>query len=199
MEYAFKRIEDNVKRGGEIVQGLLKYTRKESEGFEAVDVAKGLEAALEMAQFKIKMNSFHLIQNFDKDIPLVWANFTQVQEVFFNIVDNAYDAMMQKKNYLEDVAYSPTLQVYAIKRGKKLEIVFKDNGMGVKKEDKEKLFAPFFTTKATNKKGTGLGLYVIRQIIEENHGGKVVFSSEYLQGAQIQLFLPVAFPVTEKV
>ncbi|MBF0522839.1 MAG: GAF domain-containing protein [Candidatus Omnitrophica bacterium] len=192
VEHALNRIQDNVKRGGQVVEGLLKYTRKGSEGFEPVVLGKVLEAALEMAQFKIKLNQFQMIKNFDPDIPPVLANFTQLQEVLFNIIDNSYDSMMQKKTTLLDPNYQPTLQIYAIKRGRKLEIVFKDNGMGIKKEDVNKLFTPFFTTKASSKKGTGLGLYVIRQIIEENHGGKVTFTGEHMQGAQTQLLLPVA-------
>ncbi len=192
IEYSFSRIEDNVKRGGEIVEGLLKYTRKGSEGFETIDLDKLLDAAFEMAQFKIKINEMDVIRNFNGSIPKIKGNFTQLQEVFFNLIDNAYDAMMQRKAEMKEPGYRAHLEISAEGMNHKLEILFKDNGIGVKKENLEKLFTPFFTTKLSSKKGTGLGLYVIQQIIEENHGGKVKFTSEYKKGSQTRILLPVA-------
>lgn len=190
LEYALSRIEDNVKRGGEIVGGLLRYTRKGEEGFEAVELSPLLDAALEMAQFKIKLNQFQLDRNFNGTVPKIRGNFTQLQEVLFNIVDNAYDAMMQRKKDLKESDYQPCLQISTNLENNKLNVVIEDNGIGVKPQDMNKLFTPFFTTKATSKKGTGLGMYVIRQIIEENHGGKVNFSSRYKRGSKTVLTLP---------
>ncbi|MBN1869077.1 MAG: GAF domain-containing protein [Candidatus Omnitrophica bacterium] len=190
IEFSLSRIEDNVKRGGEIVEGLLKYTRKGSEGFEEIGFDKLLDSAVEMAQFKIKLNQIRIVRNFEKNIPGIKGNFTQLQEVFFNVIDNAYDAMMQRKEELNEDGYKPTLEFFAARKGWKLEIVIKDNGIGVKPENIEKLFTPFFTTKLSSKKGTGLGLYVIRQIIEENHGGQVKFTSLYKEGSQTVILLP---------
>ena len=191
IEHSFGRIEDNVKRGGEIVEGLLKYTRKGSEGFEAISFDKLLDSAIEMAQFKIKLTQINISRNFNGNIPDIKGNFTQLQEVFFNIIDNAYDAMMQRKEELKETEYKPDLAFSALRKGGKLEILVRDNGIGVAPENLEKLFTPFFTTKLSSKKGTGLGLYVIRQIIEENHGGKVKFTSKYKKGSQTSILLPV--------
>lgn len=191
IEHSFDRIEDNVKRGGEIVEGLLKYTRRGSEGFETINLNKLLDAALEMVQFKIKLNEMDIIRNFDDRIPDIRGNFTQLQEVFFNIIDNAYDAMMQRKDELKEPGYKARLEIDAVRKNRKLEVLIRDNGIGVKKENLEKLFTPFFTTKLSSKKGTGLGLYVIRQIVEENHAGKVWFTSQYKEGSQTSLLLPV--------
>ena len=191
IEYALNRIQDNVKRGGEIVEGLLKYTRKGTQGFVPVDFDRLLAAAIEMASFKIKVNMLRIEKHFDAQIPEIYGNFTQLQEVFFNLIDNAYDAMMQRKEDLQEEGYQPQLDIYASGKGKNLEIIIKDNGMGVKQEDMKKLFTPFFTTKLSSRKGTGLGLYVIRQLIEESHKGKVYFSSEYKKGSQTILILPI--------
>ncbi len=192
LEHSLKRIEDNVKRGGEIAEGLLRYTRKGAEGFSPVHFNKLLDASLEMIQFKINMRNLDLIKDFKDDLPPVKGNFTQLQEAFFNMIDNAYDAMMQRRDELKEPGYRPKLIISAAKKGKNLEILIKDNGMGVKEENITKLFTPFFTTKLSSKKGTGLGLYVIRQIIEENHNGRVKFTSVYLEGSQTSIILPVA-------
>ncbi|MCD4781015.1 MAG: GAF domain-containing protein [Candidatus Omnitrophica bacterium] len=189
--YALDRIQDNVRRGGEIVEGLLKYTRKGQQGFVEVELEKLLAAALEMASFKIRMSMLKIEKHFGDDIPVIYGNFTQLQEVFFNLIDNAYDAMMQRKEELEEEGYHAKLDIYATRKGKQLEVILKDNGMGVKQEDMKKLFTPFFTTKLSSRKGTGLGLYVIRQLIEESHKGKVIFTSEYKVGSQTRLILPI--------
>lgn len=192
IEHSLDRIQDNVKRGGEIVEGLLKYSRKGEEGFSAIDLNKLLDAALEMAQFKVKLNQIDIIRNFNHSIPAVHGNFTQLQEVFFNIIDNSYEAVMQRKTELNETDYRGKLEISADTQGQTIEIILQDNGMGVKPEDLRKLFTPFFTTKLSSRKGTGLGLYVIRKIIEDNHGGRVEFSSEYKQGAKTRILLPTA-------
>lgn len=192
LERALTRIQENVTQGGEVVQGLLKYTRKGEEGLSPVDVDAVISSSYEMAQFKIKSYQMSLIRDYDKTLlPKVKGNSTQLQEVFFNLIDNAYDAMMQRKNDLKEPEYHPKLTIHARSKGKILEMIFEDNGIGVKEEDVQKLFTPFFTTKLSSKKGTGLGLYVIRKIIEDNHKGKVEFSSQYMTGTQMKIYLPV--------
>ncbi len=192
MEVSLGKIQDNVKRGGEIVEGLLKYSRKTDEGFAAIDLGKLLDAALEMAQFKIKLNQIDIARNFNGSVAKIRGNFTQLQEVFFNMIDNSYDAMTQRKEEMKEPGYRGRLEISTREEGNHLEIFIKDNGMGVKEKDQKRLFTPFFTTKLSSKKGTGLGLYVLRKIIEENHGGKVEFTSEYQKGSQTRLVLPIA-------
>lgn len=192
LENALNRIQENVTQGGEVVQGLLKYTRKGEEGFSPVDVDKVISSAYEMAQFKIKAYQMSLIRDYDKNtLPKVKGNSTQLQEVFFNLIDNAYDAMMQRKNDLKEQDYQAKLTIHAHVDVNSLEMIFEDNGIGVKEEDVQKLFTPFFTTKLSSKKGTGLGLYVIRKIIEDNHQGKVEFSSRYMVGTKMKIRLPI--------
>ena len=82
MEVSLGKIQENVRRGGEIVEGLLKYSRKTDEGFAAIGLGKLLDAALEMAQFKIKLNQIDIARNFNGAIPRIRGNFTQLQEVF---------------------------------------------------------------------------------------------------------------------
>ena len=193
LDRAFVRIQDNVIQGGEIVQGLLRYTRKGDAGFVAIDIDAVLNSSIEMVQFKIKLQELKIIRDYDAlTIPRIKGNFTQLQEVFFNLIDNGYDAMMQRRNEIKVESYQPTLIVRVLKEDGYAQIIFEDNGMGVKDDDLHKLFTPFFTTKLSSKKGTGLGLYVIKKIVEDNHGGKVEMVSKYMQGTQMKLRLPIA-------
>ena len=145
-----------------------------------------------MVQFKIKLNRIDIVRNFDHAVPPVHGNFTQLQEVFFNIIDNSYDAMMERQEEFKEPGYKGRLEITAHSNGQNLEILLSDNGIGVRPQDINKLFTPFFTTKLSSKKGTGLGLYVMRKIIEENHQGKVEFTSEYKEGSRTRLVLPIA-------
>jgi len=98
---------------------------------------------------------------------------------------------MQRKNEEKEEGYRGKMHISVCERNNKLEISILDNGMGIKDEDLDKLFTPFFTTKISAKKGTGLGLYVIQKIIEDNHKGKVAMSSEYMQGTLTTVYLPI--------
>ena len=193
LERSLIRIQENVLQGGEVVQGLLRYTRKGEVGYAPVEVDKLVTAALEMAQFKIKTHEMKIVREYDKNGPKIKGNFTQLQEVFFNMIDNAYDAMMQRKNEQKEPGFQPTLRIQTHVQGDRIIVKFLDNGIGVKQEDFQKIFTPFFTTKLSSKKGTGLGLYVIKKIVEENHKGKVTFESYYLKGTTMILNLPIAF------
>jgi len=191
IEHALARIQDNVTQGGEIVQGLLKYTRKGEEGFTEVELDHLIDASVEMTRFKIKSKDLRILREYDRTLPKIKGNFTQLQEVFFNLIDNAYDAMMQRKEELKEEEYIPTIKVQANNNKVDfLDIIFQDNGIGIKDEDRNKLFTPFFTTKLSSRKGTGLGLYVIRKLIEENHGGTVRYQSKYKYGTQVLVRLP---------
>jgi signal transduction histidine kinase len=100
--------------------------------------------------------------------------------------------MMQRRGDLKEPGYKGRLEISAEQKGKKMEIIMVDNGIGVKEEDMHKIFTPFFTTKLSSKKGTGLGMYVMQRIIEDNHQGKIEFTSNFKKGSQTKIILPVA-------
>jgi signal transduction histidine kinase len=116
-----------------------------------------------------------------------------MQEVFFNFIDNAYDAMQERKTILKEAGYKGRITISSHpKQNGFLEISFEDNGLGIKDQDQNKLFTPFFTTKVSSRQGTGLGLYVIQRIIEEFHKGRIWFESEYGKGTKFFVELPLA-------
>jgi signal transduction histidine kinase len=191
VEHALTRIENNVRQGGEVVSGLLKYSRKSEEGKTDVDLDKLVKATLDMTQFKIKPGEMTVVCNYNGALPKIYGSFTQLQEVFFNLIDNAYDAMMQRKQELREPGYAPTIKISAVDghaAGMRIEV--EDNGIGIKEDDRDKLFTPFFTTKLSSRKGTGLGLYVIQRLIEENHKGEVRYESKYGEGTRFFITLP---------
>jgi signal transduction histidine kinase len=189
--HALERIQTNVTQGGQVVRGLLKYSRKGDAGFEALDLSAVIDSTLEMVQFKVKLDEFDLVRDY-KDIPKIKGNMVQLQEVFFNFIDNAYDAIVERRTTLKEPGYRGRITFGAKEKDGVLEIVVEDNGMGVKDANNNKIFTPFFTTKISNRKGTGLGLYVIKRIITDTHKGKIAFESSYGVGTRFILDLPIA-------
>ena len=193
IKYALERIQANVIQGREVVGGLLKYSRKGEEGFMSVTIDEIINGALEMVKFKVKLSEVDLVRDYPPDLPRIKVNLTQLQEVFFNLIDNAYDAIIERKQTLKEPAYHGRITISCSEPAdNSLKIILSDNGIGLKEEDKRKVFTPFFTTKVSSRRGTGLGLFVIHRIITELHQGEVRFESEYGKGTRFIINLPVA-------
>jgi two-component system, NtrC family, sensor kinase len=115
------------------------------------------------------------------DLPLTCADPYQLQQVFTNIINNARDALMDKKG--------GALTTRSARKDETLVIEFEDDGPGIKKEDIDRIFDPFFTTKEVGK-GTGLGLSMSYGIIEE-HGGRIDVESEPGNGTKFTVSIPI--------
>ena len=144
-----------------------------------------------MVQFKVKLSELDIIRDFNS-IPKIKGNMVQLEEVFFNFIDNAYDAIVERRTMLKEPGYRGKITISAHSKDDSLEIIIEDNGMGIQDESNEKIFTPFFTTKTSARKGTGLGLYVIRRIITDTHKGKISFESAYKVGTRFIVELPIA-------
>lgn len=189
---ALQRIQSNVMQGSEVVRGMLKYSRRQEDTFEPLELNKVLDNTLEMVQFKVKLDELDIVRSFG-GIPKIKGNMAQLEEVFFNFIDNAYDAIVERRETLKEEGYRGRITVSAqAKTEDMLEVTIEDNGFGIRSEDSKKVFTPFFTTKTSSQKGTGLGLYVIRRIIEDTHKGKISFASEHKSGTHFVIELPIA-------
>jgi CheY-like chemotaxis protein len=125
----------------------------------------------------------------------VLANPTQIYQVLINLCTNASHAIKEKEGIIEirlsdcmiDNPEEPALKGLAPGRYQKLEVI--DNGCGIKEDDLEEIFAPYFTTRK-EEGGTGLGLSVVQNIVK-NSGGRITVKSTYGEGAAFSLFFPV--------
>ena len=184
-----EKITAGVHSSKEIVNGVLNYASdRETKG--DVSMKALVAATIELIEFKIPPGSVVFENAIKDEASVVKGNLAQLQEVIFNIMDNAFHAMMEKKSAGVEADYVPKLSFSSVLSGNMLRITIVDNGMGVRPENMRKLFTPLFSTKKADKKGHGLGLYVMRQIIEKNHGGKIAFESEYTKGVTIEMYLP---------
>lgn len=191
INHALGRIQVNVMQGGEVVRGLLKYSRKGDVGFEALELNAIITNTIEMVQFKVRLSEIDIVRDFG-ELPKIKGNMSQLEEVFFNFIDNSYDSIVERRTILKEEGYRGRITISARQKNEEiLEIIVEDNGMGVKTEDAKKVFTPFFTTKTSSRKGTGLGLYVIKRIITDMHKGKINFESDHKVGTRFIVELPL--------
>ncbi len=154
------KIELSSKKIAKIIQGIKIYIRHdEASQFNDEDLGLILDDAITICEHKLKENSVAL--QFDPKIngQMIKCNFTQIFQVFVNLISNSIDAI---KNIPESHWIEISLGEVT---DKKLEMYFKDSGHGIPLEIREKIFHAFFTTKDRGV-GSGLGLSLCRKILE---------------------------------
>ena len=147
----------------------------------ALEVNSILRRTLALRSYDFSNHGVEITERLADDIPFVMGDAHQLQQVFLNIVNNAYDAVSG--------AQPGQIEVCTARRNGFVEIVFRDNGHGI--EFAERIFDPFFTTKEVGK-GTGLGLSICYGIVNE-HGGEITCrNNDDGPGATFIVRLPVA-------
>ncbi len=161
-------IEEAAKRINTLVSSVKGYTHMDqAPEKQLTDIHVGIRNTLTMLNHKLKKNGIKLIESFDSQLPQASIFISEMNQVWTNVIDNAIDAMEGRTNN--------TLEIKTEKKGSFINVSIIDNGPGIPKEIQDKIFDPFFTTKSIGK-GTGLGLEVVRQIINQ-HNGKVYVDS----------------------
>ncbi|AFZ07370.1 GAF sensor signal transduction histidine kinase [Oscillatoria nigro-viridis PCC 7112] len=165
-----------------IVMTLRNFSRLDHAELKPVDLNEGLESSFLMLQNKLKT---HI--KIDKQygsLPPVQCHASQINQVFYNLLDNALDALQSTTKPGELTIRSwqsePDLVTISIR----------DTGTGIPAEIQDKIFDPFFTTKPVGK-GTGLGLSVCYQVIVQAHGGKIRCVSQVGEGTEFIVELPL--------
>ncbi|MEI8349635.1 MAG: ATP-binding protein [Candidatus Omnitrophota bacterium] len=189
-----RSLVENVKRTDGVVKGILNYARVEEKEtfFSYFSLQEVLTLSLELLRIKHEIVQFPL----EADIAscdTLYGVKAQIMESVYNILDNGYEAVQEKRRALseeEKITFQPRITFKATQNEHCYHIETSDNGIGIKEEDKHKIFAPFFTTKSSYKSGTGIGMYVVKRIVEENHKGKITFDSTYTQGTRFVIDLP---------
>ncbi|MCK5638345.1 MAG: GHKL domain-containing protein, partial [Flavobacteriaceae bacterium] len=110
--------------------------------------------------------------------------------VVLNLINNAFYAVTSIPEEEKDENYKPMVTVKTKKLDDNVLISIKDNGPGISKEIKDKIFQPFFTTKPTGK-GTGLGLSLAYDIITQGHGGSIELETAPGKGTEFLIYLPL--------
>jgi two-component system NtrC family sensor kinase len=165
-----------------IVQNLLSFARQMPPQRHSVQLNLILRRTIQLRSYDFNSHGVDIVEHLDEGLPDVHGDPHQLQQVFLNILNNAYDAV-------HDIGRPPRIEIMSTKAGNSVEVSFRDNGPGIAHPDR--IFNPFFTTKEVGK-GTGLGLSICYGIVKE-HGGEILcHNNTDGQGATFIVRFPAA-------
>jgi len=175
-------INEGAQRVAGIIKKLLVFARQTKPERTYVDINEIINTTLELRAYSLQSNNIKVILQLDPDLPMTVADPGQLQQVFLNLIMNA-------ETEVKLVHGGGKLAIKTEQIGDNLRISFKDNGLGIAKENLERIFNPFFTTRKVGQ-GTGLGLSVCHGIVTE-HKGRIWAESQLGRGANFIVELPV--------
>ncbi len=181
---SIKIITEEVQHLNDFVQECLNFVRPPNTvRFIELDVNEAVAVVFNIIShmFETESKKIKMVMELDPELPRIYAHYEEIKQAFLNIVKNAFEAMPEGGDFIIKTRHKSDSP-------RNLEIIFADSGTGVKKENLEKLFSPFFTTKP---RGTGLGLAICRRIITERHHGRIYMTSEEGKGTTVTVELPI--------
>jgi signal transduction histidine kinase len=170
-------------RIAELVHSMKSYSYLDRGAQQTVDIHEGLEDTLRLFSHKLKQG-IEVRRTYDPTLPKILAFGSELNQVWTNLIDNAIDAM-------NDVG---VLELMTVNHGDHLQVHVIDSGAGIPPDVRSRLFEPFFTTKAVGK-GSGLGLEVVRRIVENRHRGTITVNSQPGR-TEFSVCLPTSEPST---
>ena len=174
-------ILQEAQRTKQIVQNLLSFARQSAPYREPVDLNAVLARTMQLRQYDFVNHGVMVEENLDPNLPPVFGDPQQLQQVFLNVVNNAYDAV-------REVTRTPVVTITTSSADGIVEVKISDNGPGISMPDR--IFDPFFTTKGVGK-GTGLGLSICYGIVREHSGEITCVNHPDGDGATFLVRLPV--------
>jgi two-component system, NtrC family, sensor kinase len=178
---SLEKIVKQANRCRDIIRGLLDFSRQRKPEKRLSNVNRVLEECVSLVDNQVLFHNIRIVQHLSPNLPQVFMDPSQIQQVFMNMILNAADAMKDGGRLTLTTRHVPVEQA--------VEAEFTDTGHGIKEEDLDRIFSPFFTTKEVGH-GTGLGLAISYGIVKE-HKGTITVESQEGEGATFTIRLPV--------
>jgi CheY-like chemotaxis protein len=175
-------INEGAQRVAGIIKKLLVFARQTKPERTYVDINEIINTTLELRAYYLRSSNIKVILQLDPDLPMTVADPGQLQQVFLNLIMNA-------EAEVKLVHGGGKMAIKTEQIGDNLRVSFKDNGLGIARENLERIFNPFFTTRKVGQ-GTGLGLSVCHGIVTE-HKGRIWAESQLGKGATFIMELPI--------
>ncbi|MBN1912984.1 MAG: PAS domain-containing protein [Candidatus Omnitrophica bacterium] len=179
-------VEKSAERCKKITQALLEFSHASNGVFTAVSLNHAINQVITLIEYELRLRNIKIVKELQEGLPAVLGDVQLLQQVVFDIINNAIWAI-QKKHNREGGEISIKTEYLADKESVVLYI--RDNGMGIAKDNLSKIFEPYFTTKKIGE-GTGLGLSIVYKIIK-SHQGKIEVDSIEGEGTSFKIELPV--------
>ncbi len=180
MDTMINSIQVGAERTISVVKGLRTFSRAQEESMSEIDIHEDIDVALLLLKNKIRP-TLRVDKVLADDLPTMYGYPGQVGQALLNLIGNAMDACGNEKDSVVTIKTSFVED--------KVVVTIRDNGTGIKKEDLDKIFDPFYTTKKIGE-GTGLGLSITYGIIEK-HNGKIAVKSVFGKGTEFKIELPL--------
>ncbi len=181
------KIFKNIERIKNIIYHVRVFSRSDEDNIlTRFDINVSIKNAISMMSEQMKHRAISLKLSLAKGLPAINGNTYRFEQVILNILLNAKDAILEKKNN-QSVPFDMVIEIKSYQKDEELTVEISDNGIGIKEEDLEYIMLPFYTTKDTGK-GTGLGLYISYQIINEMNG-LIEIDSNLSQGTTFKIIL----------
>jgi len=175
-------ILQETQRTKDIVQDLLSFARQRPVQRELVQVNNVLRQTIKLRSYDFASHGVEVLEDFEEALAPALGDSQQLQQVFLNILNNAYDAV-------QEAGQRGRLKIHTRRREDMIEVAISDNGTGI--VDPQRIFDPFYTTKQAGK-GTGLGLSICYGIVRA-HGGEIqCWNNETGPGSTFVVRIPVA-------
>jgi signal transduction histidine kinase len=186
---ALEKIDENISRATEVIERLSSFAKKPKElKIEAISLEKAMESAFKLLDRELEHYGIAVKKEYSENLPFVYSDMHAMEDILLNLLVNARHAIGEKG----------TIVVSTRQLGSDVELCIQDTGVGIPPENLERIFDPFFTTKDTSRnsvaesiKGTGLGLFIVRELIKK-FGGRITVESEIGKGTTFRLVFPVA-------
>lgn len=169
-------IINEIRRLELVMNNILRFSIKQPTKKQQVNLYNLVSELMEVLSINIEDSRVNLSIQIPENIT-VYADKVQLSEVFYNLVHNS----------LESISPGGLIIIKAGETDQDVWVDISDNGCGIPQDTLNKLFQPFFTTKA---RGVGLGLHIVKTIVEQNHGGKINIVSEPDRGTTIHFTIP---------
>ena len=170
-----------IERLAEMLKKMLSFSKPDQAERQAIDINVVIDELMLLYEKRFRENSIKVMIDLAEKPGLIFASKDQLRQVFINLFSNAMYAMPDGGN----------LEITTKVVPKKLFIIVKDTGTGIKPEHIKKIFDSFFTTKTESVQGVGLGLSVCYGFIKD-HGGEIIVESEEGQWTRFSIMLPLA-------
>ncbi len=180
-----RNIKEEISRLSRLVNDFMSAGRQSPPALAPCDLRKTLQQAIAVVEKQAQQQRITISAEFAPDCPLLQADATQLKTGFLNILTNALQAMPRG-----GAIRVRTVCQHSNSTSGSVEVRFEDTGPGIRAEDRERIFAPFFSTKPT---GFGLGLAITRKIVED-HGGRIHAAENPPHGTIMVVELPLPAP-----
>lgn len=184
-----KVILEESHRTREIVKNLLSFARQRPPHRQSLQINTVLQSTVALRSYDLSNSGIEIVEKLADGLPELVGDAHQLQQVFLNILNNAFDAV-------RSTGRPGQILIETRNRHDSVEISFRDNGEGIK--NPERIFDPFFTTKEVGK-GTGLGLSICYGIVREHEGEILCSNNKDMPGATFIVRLPIRARIGQRL